>query len=78
MPKNESTKEESSVYAKTVPAAPGLRAWVRLGAVAAASALAGGLAAAWFYRKTLNSLREAESNGAHSQAEIPDNGTEDV
>jgi hypothetical protein len=39
--------------------------WLRVGAVAAASALLGGLAAAWFYRKTLSQLREAEN-------EIPD------
>jgi hypothetical protein len=35
--------------------------WLKVGAVAAASALAGGLAAAWFYRKTLTRLRQAES-----------------
>ncbi len=34
--------------------------WLKVGAVAAASALAGGLAAAWFYRKTLTRLRQAE------------------
>jgi hypothetical protein len=38
-----------------------LPAWMKVGAVAAASALAGGLAAAWFYRKTLTHLRNAES-----------------
>jgi hypothetical protein len=34
--------------------------WVKVGAIAAASAVAGGLAAAWFYRKTLDTFREAE------------------
>ena len=34
--------------------------WLKVGAVAAASAVLGGLAAAWFYRKTLSQLREAE------------------
>lgn len=34
--------------------------WVKVSAVAAASALAGGLAAAWFYRKTLTRLQHAE------------------
>jgi hypothetical protein len=34
--------------------------WARVGLVAAASALAGGLAAAWWYRKTLKILRQAE------------------
>jgi hypothetical protein len=34
--------------------------WLKMGAVAAASALLGGLAAAWYYRKTLARLRQAE------------------
>ena len=32
-----------------------------MGAIAAASAIAGGLAAAWFYRKTLTQLQQASS-----------------
>jgi hypothetical protein len=43
------------------------RGWVRVGAIAAASAVLGGLAAAWFYRKTLTKLRDAEN-------EIPEHG----
>ena len=35
--------------------------WLKLGAVAALSGLIGGLAAAWFYRKTLVRLRQAEA-----------------
>ena len=42
--------------------------WLRVGMVAAASALAGGLAAAWFYRKTLERLRQAE---AHTPEPVP-------
>jgi hypothetical protein len=34
--------------------------WLKVGAIAAASAVLGGVAAAWFYRKTLSQLREAE------------------
>jgi hypothetical protein len=34
--------------------------WARVGLVAAASALVGGLAAAWWYRKTLHTLRQTE------------------
>jgi hypothetical protein len=45
---------------------PPLSAWIKVGAVAAASALAGGLAAAWFYRKTLNRFRQAESDSEDS------------
>jgi hypothetical protein len=33
--------------------------WVKFGVIAAASALAGGLAAAWWYGKTLETLRRA-------------------
>jgi hypothetical protein len=43
------------------------RGWMKVGAVAAASALVGGLAAAWFYRKTLADLRRAESNGSNPE-----------
>ncbi|MDR3776143.1 MAG: hypothetical protein P4K97_04555 [Terracidiphilus sp.] len=41
--------------------------WIRLGAVAAVSVFAGGLAAAWWYRKTLTALRQAEENGTNPQ-----------
>jgi hypothetical protein len=41
------------------------REWVKLGVVAAASALAGGLAAAWWYRKTLHRLRERDESSAN-------------
>ena len=34
--------------------------WLKVGAVAVASALAGGLAAGWFYRKTLHQLQNVE------------------
>jgi hypothetical protein len=44
--------------------------WIKLGVIAAASALAGGLAAAWFYRNTLNKLRQAESNLENSDFRI--------
>ena len=33
--------------------------WLRVGVIAAASAVAGGIAAAWWYRRTLNRLQEA-------------------
>ena len=76
MPESDSSRPESSVSTQDQGAASSLRAWVRVGAVAAASALAGGLAAAWFYRKTLISMREAESDGSHSAAGIPNAETE--
>lgn len=40
--------------------------WFKLGLVAAASALAGGLAAAWWHRKTLTKLRQIEENASNS------------
>lgn len=51
--------------------------WIKVGAIAAASALAGGLAAAWYYRQTLKTLREAESSGANPEFGIPDSDTEE-
>jgi hypothetical protein len=49
-------------------AVPQLRrsAWLRLTAVAAVSAFTGGLAAAWYYRKTLSRLQEAEPEARNS------------
>jgi membrane associated rhomboid family serine protease len=45
-------------------------------AFGAASALAGGVAAAWFYRKTIKKLREAESQGENPESGISDGETE--
>jgi len=39
---------------------------MRVGAVAAVSALTGGLAAAWFFRKTLRRMHAAESEPENS------------
>jgi hypothetical protein len=46
--------------------------WVKVGFVAVASALAGGLAAAWWYRKTLASLPDAEEAADHPHFRILD------
>jgi len=43
------------------------RTWVKVGVIAAASALAAGLAAAWWHRKTLEKLRQAQENGRNPQ-----------
>jgi hypothetical protein len=51
-------RESASPVAQPDPASHG---WLKVGTIAAASALLGGLAAAWFYRKTLSRLREAEN-----------------
>ncbi|MGB6742061.1 MAG: hypothetical protein WBE38_00285 [Terracidiphilus sp.] len=53
--------------------------WLRIGLVAAASALAGGVAAAWWYRKTLNKLHESGENGKNPQFGIsPDDASDDL
>ena len=44
--------------------------WLKLGAVAAVSVLAGGMAAAWWYRNTLKKLRQAEEAVPDSHSEI--------
>jgi hypothetical protein len=38
---------------------PRVSTWAKMTAIAAVSALAGGMAAAWFYRKTLRKLQHA-------------------
>jgi hypothetical protein len=43
-----------------------------VGAVAAASALAGGLVAAWWYRNTLHKLRQAEESDQNPHFGIVD------
>lgn len=52
-------------------------AWVKVGAIAAASAALGGLAAAWFYRKTLSRLREASDDFPDYLPNITENETEE-
>ena len=41
--------------------------WIKLGVIAAASVLAGGLAAVWWYGKTLETLRQAGETGQNPQ-----------
>ncbi len=76
MQEKDSTQVESETSPQDPGAGPSLPAWLKVGAIAAASALAGGLAAAWYYRKTLDSLREAESTGGNPEFRIPDSETE--
>jgi hypothetical protein len=51
--------------------------WVKLGAIAAASALVGGLAAAWWYRKTLTKLHQTEETDQNSDFGISGDDSED-
>jgi hypothetical protein len=43
------------------------KGWLKVGVIAAASALAGGLAAAWWYRNTLKKLRQTSENAQNTQ-----------
>jgi hypothetical protein len=58
---------ESNVSGDSQPEGECSSRWLRLGVIAAASALAGGVAAAWWYRKTLTTLRQAEENSTNPQ-----------
>ncbi|MGA7343338.1 MAG: hypothetical protein WBE72_16160 [Terracidiphilus sp.] len=46
--------------------------WLKIGVLTAISALAGGVAAAWWYRKTLTKLRETGEISQNSQFGILD------
>ncbi|MGB6194396.1 MAG: hypothetical protein WBF42_18165 [Terracidiphilus sp.] len=58
-------KSETSTTDATQQTRP--LSWLKVGAVAAGSALAGGLAAAWFYRNTLTKLRQADEQMQKSE-----------
>jgi hypothetical protein len=76
---NKARPLESEASLESTGADGSLPPWIKVGAIAAASALAGGLAAAWFYRNTLNKLRQAESEPENSdfgiQKEAADSDT---
>jgi hypothetical protein len=61
---------ESEISDKKEAAERRSSGWLRLGLFAAASALAGGLAAAWWHRKTLTKLRQGEENASNPDFRI--------
>jgi hypothetical protein len=63
-------ESSSSPGEEAKPARPA--GWFRVGTVAVASALAGGLLAAWWYRKTLKKLRQAEEDSQNPHFGILD------
>ncbi|MGA7859160.1 MAG: hypothetical protein WCA11_14590 [Terracidiphilus sp.] len=65
------TALESSASSPQARGATPPSGWLKVGVVAAASALAGGLAAAWYYRKTLAQLRQSDGHGQNSEFRIP-------
>ena len=58
---------ESSTSPHDQAPRPAGSGWFKLAAVAAASALVGGLAAAWWHRKTLAKLRQTEENASNPE-----------
>jgi len=53
------------------------RGWLSVGIIAAASALAGGVAAAWYYRKTLTRLRQAQPHAPDFETAHPEDNPEE-
>jgi len=56
---------------------PAASNWIKVGIFAAASALAGGLAAAWYYRGTLTRLQEAKNREPESISSLPPDDSDD-
>ncbi len=57
---------ESDIYADQRSSSPKPSNWLKIAFITAGSALAGGLAAAWWYRKTLAKLRETGETSQNS------------
>ena len=60
------TVDQSTASADPSVFQPHRSRWFKVTAVAAVSAFTGGLAAAWYYRKTLSRLQEAEPEARNS------------
>ena len=68
----EETKKslESNSLSTLHEANAGRDGWLKLGAVAAVSVLAGGLAGAWWYRNTLRKLHQAAESAPNPESGI--------
>jgi hypothetical protein len=62
-------ESEASTEQKTTSATP--TGWLKIAVLTAGSALVGGMAAAWWYRKTLAKLRETGENDKNPHFGIP-------
>ncbi len=72
------TRPLESTTSSDSPAAAGEPSgWIKLGVVAAATALAGGLAAAWWYRNAVKRLRQVDENPSDSHFGIHEDDPED-
>jgi hypothetical protein len=69
---------ESNIYHDNEPPKEASSGWLKFALLTAATALAGGVATAWFYRKTLERLRETGENPQNSHFGIsPGHRTDD-
>ena len=71
------SNSESKSYKLIQPRGDQRSKWTNAGVIAAASALAGGLAAAWWYRKTLKTLRQIGEMHQNPQFGIPTDDSRD-
>jgi hypothetical protein len=79
MKESGATDPESDIYREQKTPLELPSGWLKFALLTAASALAGGVATAWFYRKTLAKLRETGENPKNSQFGISrDPVTDDV
>jgi hypothetical protein len=74
---SEETVSSADATATTSERGGASAGWLKVGAIAAGSAVLGGLAAAWFYRKALSQLREAGHGIPDSVSGITENETEE-
>jgi hypothetical protein len=75
--KNMTNSLESSSSSTSEAAGSASPGWLKLGVVAAASVLAGGLAAAWRYRRALIQLRQAEEKPSNPNYGSPEDDSAD-
>jgi hypothetical protein len=68
---------ESEALSPTEVTSSTSQSWAKVGIAAAASALIGGLAAAWWYRKTLKTLRQTEEIDPNPKSWISPDQTDD-
>ena len=73
------TDFNSNGYGEAENAGTAAIGWLKLGVVAAASGILGGLAAAWYYRKTLAQLREeGHLGGGNPVSDNPEDQNYDI
>jgi hypothetical protein len=63
----EETPLQSSISSFSEPSVRPAKHWAKWGILAAVSVAAGGLAAAWWYKKAVKSLHQAEENAKYPE-----------